>query len=234
MDWWRCRSAAAHKTRTVRCRWRSAPEDRAPHDWSQIANVTRGLALIPFVSGEERRHLLHPALLESWRSTTMPPEYFLNVRKGVHVGTTALAFTPTRPENTLCEIVRVSNSMVRSRATLSSENRSGDEGAIKVVDDHTVKLSLPKPDNYASYTLMQTICRHRPKGSPRDIVDNRSHRPVSPQEMVERCRRFSTLSLWEQKIPRDHICGARRGLGARSSLMGRDLYIDSVWNTFDV
>ncbi|AXI52073.1 MAG TPA: diguanylate cyclase [Sulfitobacter pontiacus] len=141
--------AAAHKSGgTVRMQMEvRALKDPRTYDWSQIANITRGW--LEYLAIWENDGTFTPALLESWEINEDATEYVLNVRKGVtwNDGTPFTANDVARNITGWCDKSVEGNSMAGRFATLIDED-SGQaiEGAITVVDDHTVKLSLPRPD----------------------------------------------------------------------------------------
>src|SRR5271166_5882818 len=122
-------------------------KDPRTYDWPEMGNVARQFldSLVTYT----REFTFEPALLEKWDVNADATEYILHVRPGVtwNNGDAFTADDVIYNLNRWTDQGAAGNSMAaRMAALIDPATKKAREGAIAKVDDHTVKLSLKKPD----------------------------------------------------------------------------------------
>lgn len=117
------------------------------YDWPQIANLMRGN--LEYLVEYNNDGSIRGMLLESWTVSDDARTVTLKVRRGVtwDDGSELTADDVARNIQGWCDREVAGNSMAGRMATLiDPDTNVAIEGAIQIVDSHTVRLNLPAPD----------------------------------------------------------------------------------------
>jgi peptide/nickel transport system substrate-binding protein len=144
-----------------------ALKDPRTYDWSQMANVSRGI--LEYLVESRADGSFAGVLLEGWEANEDASQYTLRVRQGVtfNNGDAFTAEDVAANFRGWCDATVEGNSMAaRMGALVDPETQQAREGAIEVVDDYTVRVTFPASD----ITLIAGIADYPAAVQHRDLI----------------------------------------------------------------
>ncbi|MCT4682674.1 MAG: ABC transporter substrate-binding protein [Roseicyclus sp.] len=144
-----------------------ALKDPRTYDWSQMANVSRGI--LEYLVESRADGSFAGVLLEGWEANEDASQYTLRVRQGVtfNNGDAFTAEDVAANFRGWCDATVEGNSMAaRMGALVDPETQQAREGAIEVVDDYTVVITFPASD----ITLIAGIADYPAAVQHRDLI----------------------------------------------------------------
>lgn len=140
-------------------------KDPRSYDWAEMSHQTRGT--IEYLVETRRDNSLRPMLLESWSANEDATEYVLNLRQGVkwNDGSDFTAEDVAANIVGWCDESVEGNSMASRMVALLQDGKAAD-GAVEIVDEHTVRLNLLRPDG----TLMFGMADYPAPIVPKDRI----------------------------------------------------------------
>jgi len=144
-----------------------ALKDPRTYDWSQMGNFTRGF--LEYLIEYNADGSFSGILLDSWEANADATQYTLRLRRGVkwNNGDDFTAEDVAANFIGWCDSTVEGNSMAtRMGGLVDPDTGVAREGAIVVVDDHTVRINYPAPD----ITLVPGIADYPSAVQHRDLI----------------------------------------------------------------